>query len=272
MESGLDFGEDAIILYDEPFIYKNITFVGLPFEQIEGEKLIAKLNSKKKYLREEKTNILLFHGELLDSTFSRHNFGEEGELRYMPVKLSYFKDINISYILAGHFHTNFDVRKFSGGKYFIYPGSPVSVTRKEIGQRSANLLEVGKAPKQYMLNTHHYEEVQVVLDPFEEIDPIDIIKEKLEKVHSKATITLIVKGYIDGQKINKTEKELSSQIKALTAGKNIELYIEFKDIQKVLNSDIFKSFQKKLYEKDELKEEADELRNIALKALMEAGL
>jgi exonuclease SbcD len=76
-------------------------------------------------LTADKKNILLCHGELLDAFFSRTCFGAEGEGRYMPFKLSYFDDLNIDYVLAGHFHSRFDVWQLKNGGYFVYPGSPI---------------------------------------------------------------------------------------------------------------------------------------------------
>ena len=122
--SDMFFGEDTIILTDlnEPFEYKDLNIWGLPFEPIEGEEILNKLHLLANNLATDKRNILLYHGELLDAFFSRKDFGEEGEGRNMPVKLSYFKDLNVDYVLAGHFHSKFDMWKLENGGYFVYPG------------------------------------------------------------------------------------------------------------------------------------------------------
>ena len=125
-KSGSFYGEDVVTLTDlfKPYEYKDLRIWGFPFEPIGGEEIISKFTSLEDNLKTDKTNILLYHGELLDSFFDRKEFGEEGEGRYMPVKLSYFKDLNIDYVLAGHFHSNFSVWELEGGGYFVYPGSP----------------------------------------------------------------------------------------------------------------------------------------------------
>ena len=33
----------------------------------------------------------------------------------MPVRLSYFDGMGFDYVLAGHFHTNFEVLRYEGG-------------------------------------------------------------------------------------------------------------------------------------------------------------
>ena len=94
-KSGMYFGEDIIVLNDlnSPFEYKDSVIWGLPFEVIEGTEILSRLKYLAGKFKKDKKNILLYHGELLDTSFSRNDFGEEGEERYMPVKLSYFQDL-----------------------------------------------------------------------------------------------------------------------------------------------------------------------------------
>ena len=99
--SDLYFGEDAIILNNSlPFEYKKARIIALPFQPIGKEEVLRKIQALKTILTNDRKNILLCHGELLDSFFSRKDFGEEGKERYMPFKLSYFRDLNIDYVLA----------------------------------------------------------------------------------------------------------------------------------------------------------------------------
>jgi exonuclease SbcD len=272
-KSGMYFGEDVSILtnLNEPFEYRALRIWGLPFEPIEGGKILSKLRSLASNLATDKRNILLYHGELLDTFFSRRDFGDEGEGRYMPVKLSYFKDLNIDYVLAGHFHSKFDVRKLENGGYFVYPGSPISITKGEIGQRKVNIFEVGNPPKEYLLNTPHFEEVSIEFDPFADKNPVAIVKEHLERVHPEASIILTIKGYIDREKIGISEPELAKQIKEITKGKAVKsLRLEFSDIHIVLEDDLFRNFMSKLEQYDCDEEKKKQLRDLAIRAMIEA--
>jgi len=271
-KSGMYFGEDTIILRDlnEPFEYKDLMIWGLPFEPIEGEKIPNKLRSLANNLTTDKKNILLYHGELLDAFFSRKDFGEEGEGRYMPVKLSYFKDLNVDYVLAGHFHSKFDMWKLEKGGYFVYPGSPISITKREIGQRKVNIFEVGKPPEEYTLNTPHFEEVVIEFDPFGEENPVEIVKEHLQGVHPKASIILTIKGYINSEKIKMSESGLVRQIREITRRKSVEEHLEFRDIHTILEDDLFKSFIKKLEQSDYDEKKKKQMRDIAIRAMMRA--
>ena len=273
-KSGMYFGEDTIILTDlkEPFEYKDLKIWGLPFKPIEGEKILNELHLLANNLATDKKNILLYHGELLDAFFSRKDFGDEGERRYMPVKLSYFKDLNLDYVLAGHFHSKFDMWRLENGGYFVYPGSPISITKREIGQRKVNIFEVGKPPKEYPLDTPHFEEVVIRFDPFMEKNPVEIVKEHLERVHPEASIILTIEGYINSKKIKISESELVKQIKEITNGKSVEEYLEFKDIHTIFEDDLFKSFMKKLEQGDYDGEKKKDLRDVTIKAMMEARL
>lgn len=270
--SGMYFGEDTVILTDlnSPFEYKDIRVWGIPFEPIEGEKILNKLHSFASNLTPDKKNILLYHGELLDAFFSRRDFGDEGEERYMPVKISYFKDLIIEYVLAGHFHSSFDVRRLENGGYFVYPGSPISITKRETGQRKVNIFEVGKPPKEYLLDTPHFEEVVIEFDPFKDKKPVEVVEKHLNNLHPEARIILTVKGFINGEAIRMNEMELIEQIKKIAAMKCVEKHYEFMDIRMILEDELFKSFIAKLEQADYDEEKKKQMRDIAIKTMMEA--
>jgi exonuclease SbcD len=273
--SGMYFGEDVFILtnVNEPFEYEDLRIWGLPFEPVEGEKILSKLRLLASNLATDKKNILLYHGELIDAFFSRRDFGDEDEggKRYMPVRLSYFKDLNIQYVLAGHFHSKFDIRKLGNERYFVYPGSPISITEAEIGQRGVNIFEVGGPPKEYLLDTPHFEEVSIEFDPFGEKNPVEIVKERLEKVHPQAIIILTTKGYIDGERIGISESELVKQMEEITKEKAVKsLRLEFSDIHTILQDDLFKNFVSKLEQRNYGEEKNKQLRDLAIRGMIEA--
>jgi len=272
--SGMYFGEDTVVLTDlnSPFEYKDVRIWGMPFEPIEGEKTLNKLHSLANNLTPDKKNILLYHGELLDIFFSRRDFGDEGEERYMPVKISYFRDLKIDYVLAGHFHSSFDVRRLENGGYFVYPGSPVSITKRETGKRKVNIFEVGKPPKEYPLDTPYFEEVTIEFDPFKDKKPIEVVQKHFNNLHPEARIILTVKGFVNGEAIGMTEVEFVGQIKKIAARKCVEEHYEFKDIRMILQDNLFKSFIEKLEETGYQEERKKQMRDIVIKAMMEVCL
>ena len=140
---GIFLGDSAMVLDDwrQPFRCGAVTVWGLPFEPAGEAEILHRLREMAARMETGQINLLLYHGELLDAFFSRRDLGEEGTGRYMPARLAYFNDLPCDYILAGHFHTNYRVwtlpRQNERERYFVYPGSPVSVTRRETGRRLA---------------------------------------------------------------------------------------------------------------------------------------
>ena len=118
-----------------------------------------------KEVKNDIPSVLLLHCELLDISGIWENYGNEGASRYFPVRLGYFADLPWNYVLAGHFHTNFDINRFGNAGYFVYPGSPVSVTEKETGIRKVNIFEPGKVPSEHPVNSFFYESLEITLNP-----------------------------------------------------------------------------------------------------------
>ncbi len=266
---GKFFGKDTVVLDDTftPLEFEDAMMFGMPFEPIEGGRILDKFQKISSMLKPEKTNILLFHGELLDSFFSRRDFGEEGEGRYMPVKLSYFGDLNVDYVLAGHFHSKFDYWQFKNGGYFVYPGSPISITKKETGPRAVNLFELGQPPEEYPVETPHYEEVSIFLD-LEEKNPIGIVESQVNSLSPQACGILTVSGFVNMKAIGMDEAELYKKIEEIAKSANCEdLSLEFRDIGTIIEDDLFKSFDEKLKKSEFREEEKNRMREIAIRAM-----
>ncbi len=65
------------------------------------------------------------------------------------------------------------------------------------------------------------------------------------------------------------EKELVNHLKDFTNDKFIDKIFEVRDIQRILEDDLFKSFLKKLHEKNYPPEKEKEIMNLTIKAMME---
>lgn len=268
---GLYFGEDVHILTDvrKPFTHSDVSVWGMPFKPLAEKDIFATLHSLKGSLTQTRNNILLYHGTLRDSYFSSKDFGEEGTDSYMPLWLSYFKDLNFSYVLAGHFHSRFTTWKLENNGYFVYAGSPVSITEKETGQRKVNLFEVGSPPQEFSLDTPHFEELVIEFDPFEEKNPVKIVRERFQTIHPRARIILTVKGYINGVQAQVNERDLAKQIEKIIEEKPLKrCTLEFKDIHTILEDELFQNFMQKLVQADYEPERKNELRDLAIRAMI----
>ncbi len=269
------FGADVHVLTEpEPVKLDGVTVVGLPYEPIRGEEVVSRILALQGVFDGTDVGLLIYHGELLDAVrYDRSplDYGDEGAGRYMPVKLSYFESVSADYVLAGHFHSNFDVWRLPEGGFFVYPGSPVSITRRETGRRKVNLFELGEPPDQQLLDTAHFAEVEVKVDPFSGADPLALVREQLSKVHPQAAVILRVGGYFNGEELERSEQELAAELEEAAAG-CVTCQNELLDISRVLNSDLFREFKKRLGAAEDLHGPKEPVIEMAIRAMMEAGL
>jgi exonuclease SbcD len=268
---GIFLGEDVKILssLDNPVEIDGVVFRGIPFVPREQRGVLALLHSAREPFAADRTNILIYHGELVDKIFDRADLGGEGDERYMPARLSYFTDLNIAYVLAGHFHTSFDILRFGDDGFFVYPGSPVSVTKREIGRRSVNLFEVKKPPAPLLLDTAHFVREEIACDPFSGADPAATVGEAIGRLHPSATLLLSVTGFIDGARLTTDETKLFSEIKK-AAGKRAEVDYAVKDISTILADDLFAAFRERLAAAPGLDDSRRErITRLVIEAMME---
>lgn len=269
-------GQNVEIFTDlsQPFVYSGgkIAFYGLPFDFMSRDELLQKLQLIKPTLEAERINILVFHGELLDSFYLPADFGDEGRERYLPVRLGDFGELAFNYILAGHFHTHFDVFSLKNNAYFVYPGSPVSITRKELGPRQVNLFEIGQPPGGTVLSTSFYQEIEVLLDPTQPFSPLEMVESALKDLPREARVILRVKGFFDGRRHNLTELSFQEKLEQIAEKYNLEeVQPEYYDFQRIAQERLFQEFMAKLEQRSDLEEvERARMREIVIRAMVEA--
>ena len=274
--AGMYFGKNGKVLSypDNVATYEDVRFIGLPYKDASKEEMLDTIRGLRDVLSDEKTNIIIFHGELLDSFYHRENYGNEGEKRYMPVKLSYFKELPVDYVLAGHFHSNFNVFKIDNGGFFVYPGSPVPITRRETGKRKVNIFEVGDDPKPQVLDGPFYQELNIKLNPIDSKDPLEEIQERIKELEPNARGLFSIAIYIDSNQLGLSEEEFAEKVRDLLSVKSadVEPSLNVWDISGVLQNDLFKEFMEELKQTGFSKEKKRRLRDVAIKAVMEAEL
>ncbi|ACB84481.1 metallophosphoesterase family protein [Natranaerobius thermophilus] len=318
-QEGLYFGEDVSIIKDvnKPLVLEEHDTViwGLPFSESDELNVLKQMKAVSRQADSNKYNILLFHGELLETYYSGSDFGDEGTGSYMPVKKSNLTGLNFDYILGGHFHTNF--RLFELDKpdktsnvqqttsvnldqnqnqnqnqgiqnnrvqYFVYPGSPVSITNKELGKRKANLFNVGESPKEELLDTFYYHFEEFKLDPLKDNhDPLKEINDKLwaMDIGNESELILKITGFFDSSKLEITENNLLTEIESIcqrvlaekthtdSDSLNFRVIPEFKDMGSILDDELLKSFQDKLEAVEDNEAKKEKMLQMVMEALME---
>lgn len=275
--AGFYFGEGVQLLSAENWLENRVetpqaVLVGVPFAELEARELDLRLRSLGEALPDDRPRILLYHGELLDASFDRGAFGPEEAGRYMPSRLAFFREAGFDYVLAGHFHSSFDVRALGPGGFFVYPGSPAAVTRREVGVRKAALVEVGQEPREIDLETFHYQRIQVRLDAFREQDPLSRVQEALDAADPEARLLLEVSGTIRG-----SEADLAETLRGLLDERAPEPSFTFRDISRLVSHPVYELFEREL---DQLEPEEEEvpvrdkerIRETVLRAMAEAEL
>uniref|UniRef100_A0A7V4KCK4 DNA repair exonuclease n=1 Tax=Fervidobacterium pennivorans TaxID=93466 RepID=A0A7V4KCK4_FERPE len=250
-EDGLYLGNNVTVILSENNVFEfgDVKIIAVPFkkEHSSSKETVKVIHEANTHTSHTKPNILLFHGELIAPFYEPDDFGERG--RYMPIDLSIFKSLNFQYILAGHFHTKLSILKTSD-KFFIYPGSPVSITKKERGKRKVNLLEVGKEPQELEIESFYYEELEIRLSIFDEQNPVDKFIEKLKNFNTPANCSPIFKvtGHFDGAKHALSESELNSKLQAIAKNFNPKSEVEFlaKDLGRLSNNPVFEKILEKV--------------------------
>lgn len=262
------FGQDAIVIekLEEPYNeFEEVRIWGFPYEDINESEIIERLESIKSELNPDKINILLYHGHLLDLfNYNSNDFGDEEKRQYMPIKLSYFEELNFKYILAGHFHKTLHIKKIKD-TFFIYPGSPISITMGETGIRHVIIIDTKarvKSPNEYDLeDSRFYGSETLSINPFDDKsfenieEEINEIKRKYEKF-PQAEIKLDVAGYLNSTQMGVSEKDFPNKIKNILEGSNVVLdSVAINDYAQILESPLYKRFQEKLNSQTGLQKE-----------------
>ncbi len=245
----LNWGPDLEVAIDEPFEVKEFNdknIVALPFK----DELTTELYNEIKETSEELSEACLLLHCTLDIGYSTGGFGEEETVRYFPVTSSTLSEWDFDFILAGHFHSNIDIRRLERGAEFIYPGSPVSLSWSETGKRKAVLIDLDeKEREEVVLETFYRDTFERTVKPGKEDEFIGDIREWIgERSENKCGLKVIPKGHI---KMDETEFRESIE----EAGGDAEIHHdEYKNVESVLRHPLFKRFKKKLDSKEEIED------------------
>ncbi len=248
-----------------------VRIVGMPFENIGPDAVLDRLLAAREHLCDEEgwTNVLLYHGELLDLIPDPDAFGEEAGHDYMPVRLSTFSGLGFDYVLAGHFHKNCDVRQFDGG-YFVYSGSPVSITRRETGRRHAVVIDVGEPPRPVPLETAHAEAVEVRLTPFDRVAPAEEIRRRLDLLPPGASAWLTVSGFADVQAMGITERELDESIREFESDPRVaEVMGRWREVGEILQHELFLRVNEQLNQVEMTDDQRNAVREMVIDSMTE---
>jgi DNA repair exonuclease SbcCD nuclease subunit len=262
------FGGNVRVLAGQPEDVDDTRFVGLPFEELGLERTLERLHEAATQCRADAVNVLVYHGELLGVAAAAGAFGEEPGSDYMPVRLESFDGLGFDYVLAGHFHSAFRVLP-CGATYFVYPGSPIAITRRETGRRRVSLVDTGTPPRPLDLDTPHFEPVRIRLEPEAETHPLERVKETLAGLHPSARALLEVSGFVDLASIALTEELFAGALARVASEFDAEVESKWRDVHDILDGELFRRCARKLEASDLDADDRVRVRDALIVALME---
>lgn len=245
------------------------TFWGLPFQDSGEAEVISSLTRLARQADPSATNYLLFHGELTDMGFGWQEYGAESQKRYMPAPLEAFDAGPWKAVLAGHLHRNFLAMPLGAERYMIYPGSPVAITRNDLGRRSICVLEDDAPPRALELDTKFYQKCRIRLDPLQSFEPAKEIKAEAAKVPRHGVLLVEISGFFNGLAAGLTEEEFYKKLKSLENDR-IELNtIECRDIRRIADDPLFRRIVAELKQSSQPKDRSRQILGRILQAMME---
>ncbi len=257
------FGDDIEVLATRPLQtleLGGVNLVAVPFVKRGFDDLVDAVNDAR---IEEKLNVLLIHGTL--STTEGKGSGDEA--RYLPFTPEQLVASGMDYVFAGHIHSS-PIRQSFGTDdcVFVYPGSPVSITRNETGRRGAWLFNTDtESFRNIPLDSHYYVHESIDLIPGEAPSKLDALSERLAKTDlANATILVEPTGFIEIP-----EAEFFESLETILADSTAtDYHIDRSGVQSaktILESGLYQEFNDKLTQKADV--DARAVRRITLRAL-----
>lgn len=252
--ANLDFGPDLKIATTEPFeisTYNETSIVAVPYQDQPTDQLLHELEMAAK---DAQVRILLVHCTL-DIGFAHQDFGEETMKIYFPVTSETLSRLEYDYVLAGHFHAQTYKKPLNGKRYFIYPGSPISHTKKERGRRQAILIDTENGDtKGVLLDSFYCDSIQLYVRPGKEKETLKALEEWITSRKSdNCELAVLVEGFL-----KVSEVEFRKKLESIAG--NAEITHNYRSVDRVLAHPLYKRFLAKLKADEEIedKKKADD--------------
>lgn len=241
---GFDFGFEVVT--DSPWkeiVFDDAIIVAVPYTDSPSNEVLAGL---KKSASSAKKRILLLHCTL-DIGYDSSNYGDDSRINYFPISRAALAGLDYDFILAGHFHKDCQIHKISDKSTFIYPGSPVSITRKETGKRHAILIDTEKKKvRKIALPTFYYDSLVVDIRPGLEKDKIEEVRNWYEKkLNDDCELEIVVRGLM-----KRNEGIFRKAIEK--AAPKSDLKYQVRDVREVLEHPLYRRFKRALTKMGEL--------------------
>lgn len=257
----LNWGSNIEVATEEPletFEYDGFTIVALPFKN----ELTSGLYDRLSRVSERHSNVALLIHCTLDMGYSSSDFGEEESASYFPVTRGTLSEWDFDYVLSGHFHRNQLMTELDNGGKFLYPGSPVSHSWRELGRRKAFIVDVESGEeKELSLDTFYRDECEIDIRPGEEEEAVEEISSWVgERKNDDSELKVVPRGHI-----KMDENEFGDMLEEVCEGAELS-HEGYKSVEKVLNHALFRRFKERLESREDI-EDKEEVEEMVLDAM-----
>jgi DNA repair exonuclease SbcCD nuclease subunit len=254
------YGNEFYALTDRPCTihdHQDWRIVAVPYGDGGFSPLVETLRSA---TAPDKTNVLMLHCTWSLPHYTGQDYGGD-DFRYLPITEEILTGLGYNYILAGHFHTTYRQRKLPCGAIFVYPGSPVSVTSKEQGRRSVNIVDE-QGCRQHLLDTWYCHTLDYYFRPTDNTAVLEeLAREISPHPDDLCDLTLKLTGYI-----RERETEFHQRVSQLIAGRaNTTVEQLYRSAENIFTDPLYQRI-KLLVEKEQDTEQKDLLETMMLDA------
>lgn len=222
-----------------------VNLMAVPYVEKDFSDLVDKLHEARD---EDRLNILLLHGTL--SATTRQAFGEE--TRYLPFTAERLLEIGVKYVFAGHIHSSPTKRTFGDGECIVaYPGSPVSITTKEINKRGVWLFDTSrKELHERDVESFHYVREELEMSSGEAKGQLEQLAVRLsDRELDNATVLIEPSSFIEMD-----ESTFFERLNRIVEDAGIDDYEigrgQVESAKAILDSKLYQEFERKLEEKE----------------------
>lgn len=234
------YGSNFTALTDRPVTIRDFgewRIVALPYGK---GSLAPLLDTLKQAADPAKINILILHCTWSLPHYTSEDYGGD-QFRYLPVTEAMLTGLGYRFILAGHFHTAYRQRKLPCGAIFVYPGSPVSISSREQGRRSVNIIEA-QGCRQAVLDTWYCQTLiyRMNMNTAEILDKL--AQDLQDHPDDLCALTIDVQGYIE-----ESERDFQKKLQALVAGRvNTQVLPNYRYAGDLAADQLYRRFQERI--------------------------
>jgi len=252
----LHYGADGEVLHRAPYHVRdlgNIRLVAVPYQETRREEVLLALREREPF---EGNEVLLIHCSLDLPKFDQ---GVGDEERYFPVSSEVLAELDFSFYLAGHYHGG-SKQVMPNGAPFVYPGSPCSVTRRELGRRYAAVVDTTRDVELRLLPTFYYDRLAITVSPGQEEGCLETVGNWIkERAEDDEELEIYINGFL-----YMPEKEFAVRLGKVAS--IAQIHNRCSSVVRVLADPLFQEFERRLGETELETQEREALYERALRA------